>query len=116
MAPGSAKAREISSAPADREAHTQKYRYGAWYLPKSLWQRSLSNKELRDPKVVKAELDDTTRKREEEIVKTLHSLPFKSYLHHCLECSSGSVAWCQCVQRIFTRTEYSSITKSKFAR
>ena len=69
MGSGSAKFREISSAPGDRDARAQKYRYGAWYLPKSLWQHSLANKELRDPKVIKAELEDATRKREEEIVK-----------------------------------------------
>ena len=44
------------------------YRYGAWYLPKNLWQRSLKTEELRDPKIIKAEREDVTRKREEEIV------------------------------------------------
>jgi hypothetical protein len=52
-----------------QELYAQKYRYGAWYLPKNLWQRSLMNEELRDPKVIKAEREDVTRKREEQIVK-----------------------------------------------
>jgi len=69
MAPGSAKNRDIPSAFFDRETPPQKYRYGAWYLPKNLWQRSLKTEGLRDPKIVKAEHEDTARKREEEIVK-----------------------------------------------
>jgi hypothetical protein len=69
MASGSAKPREISSAYLDRESRAQKYRYGAWYLPKNLWQRSLTNEELRDPKVIKAEREDATRERQEQIVK-----------------------------------------------
>jgi len=69
MPSGSAKSREISSAYVDRESRSQKYRYGAWYLPKNLWQRSLTNEELRDPKVIKAEREDATRERQEQIVK-----------------------------------------------
>ncbi|CAF4593495.1 unnamed protein product [Rotaria sp. Silwood1] len=72
------------SVTNDQESYTQKYRYGAWYLPKNLWQRSLTNVELRDPKVVKAEREDLTRKREEEInarLAPLHGVDaFKEYL------------------------------------
>jgi hypothetical protein len=72
MTSANAKSKEIATALIDRESRTQKYRYGAWYLPKNLWQRSLITKELIDPKVIKAEREDTTRKREEEIVKIFH--------------------------------------------
>jgi len=62
----------------------RKYRYGAWYLPKSLWQRSLVTEELRDPKVIKAEREDATRKREENMnsrLAPLHGIDaFKDYL------------------------------------
>jgi hypothetical protein len=69
MTSGSIKPRDISSAFLSRESRSQKFRYGAWYLPKNLWQRSLTTAELRDPKIIKAEREDTTRKREEQIVK-----------------------------------------------
>jgi hypothetical protein len=68
MTSSSAKSRETSFVPIERETSAQKYRYGAWYLPKHLWQRSLTTDVLRDPKIVKAEREDATRKREEEIV------------------------------------------------
>jgi hypothetical protein len=58
-----------STLPIDRELPSQKYRYGAWYLQKNLWQRSLVSEELRDPKVIKAEREDATLKREEQIVR-----------------------------------------------
>ncbi|CAF2714098.1 unnamed protein product [Rotaria sp. Silwood2] len=68
----------------DQESQAQKYRYGAWYLPKPLWQRSLTNVELRDPKVVKAEREDVTRKQQQEInarLAPLHGVDaFKEYL------------------------------------
>lgn len=116
MAPGSAKHREISSEFLDQETRGQKYRYGAWYLPKNLWQRSLKTEELRDPKIVKAEREDTTLKREEEIVKYSTNFHQKMISFRSLECSFGSITWCQCIQRISTRAQCSSITKSKFYR
>lgn len=69
MATGSAKSKEIATSLIDRESRSQKYRYGAWYLPKNLWQRTLATEELVDPKVIKAERENTTRKREDQIVK-----------------------------------------------
>ena len=58
----------IAAATSDRAARAQKYRYGAWYLPKDLWQRSPITDELQDPKLIKAHREDATRKREEQIV------------------------------------------------
>ncbi|CAF0932185.1 unnamed protein product [Rotaria sordida] len=79
-----AKSKISPSIINDQESHIQKYRYGAWYLPKNLWQRSLTNNELRDPKVIQAEREDVTRKREEEInarLAPLHGVDaFKEYL------------------------------------
>ena len=69
MTSSSGISRATSAVPIERETSAQKYRYGAWYLPKHLWQRSLTTDVLRDPKIIKAEREDTTRKREEEIVK-----------------------------------------------
>lgn len=68
MASGNAKSKDLAATTVDGDLRSQKYRYGAWYLPKNLWQRSLATEELRDPKVIKAEREDATRKREEEIV------------------------------------------------
>jgi len=69
----------------------RKYRYGAWYLPKNLWRRSLTTEELRDPDEIKAELEDETRKREEHMVKsfTLSNIIFLPILRmlgllHCM--------------------------------
>ncbi|CAF5121253.1 unnamed protein product, partial [Rotaria socialis] len=51
---------------------------------KNLWQRSLTNNELRDPKIVKAERENVTRQQEEEInarLAPLHGVDaFKEYL------------------------------------
>lgn len=78
------RSKETSSTFLDRDVQSKKYRYGAWYLPKNLWQRSLAAEELRDPKVVKAEREDATRKREQEInarLAPLHGVDaFKEYL------------------------------------
>jgi hypothetical protein len=68
ITPTNLKTKAMTSTSAVGESRTEKYRYGAWYLPKNLWQHSLTTDELRDPKAIKAERDDTTRKREEEIV------------------------------------------------
>ncbi|UJR26464.1 hypothetical protein I4U23_007794 [Adineta vaga] len=81
---GSAKAKEIATALINQESRSQKYRYGAWYLPKTLWHRTLTNEELIDPKVIRAEREDTIRKREEEInsrLAPLHGVnAFRDYL------------------------------------
>ena len=68
--PDGSKSKENPStgAASDRAARAQKYRYGAWYLPKDLWQRSPITDELQDPKLIKAQREDATRKREEQIV------------------------------------------------
>ena len=68
--PDGSKSKENPStgAASDRATRVQKYRYGAWYLPKDLWQRSPITNELQDPKVIKAQREDATRKREEQIV------------------------------------------------
>jgi len=64
------KANKFPTLPIDSgEKSPRKYRYGAWYLPKNLWQRSLTTEEIRDPKEIEAELEDPTRKREEQMVK-----------------------------------------------
>lgn len=47
-----------------------KYRYGAWYLPKTLWHRAEADEGLRDPKLIQAELDDPSKKEEEKIVNS----------------------------------------------
>lgn len=57
------------SAVSHQESRGGRYRYGAWYLSKNLWQRSKTSEELRDPKIVKAELEDETKKQEEKDVK-----------------------------------------------
>ncbi|CAF4419154.1 unnamed protein product, partial [Adineta steineri] len=84
MAASSAKAREMARALIDDEPRTQKYRYGAWYLPKNLWHRTLITEELLDPKVLKAEREDVTRQREEQInarLAPLHGVnAFRDYL------------------------------------
>jgi hypothetical protein len=116
MAPGSAKAKQISSTFLDQESRAQKYRYGAWYLPKHLWQRSLTNEELRDPKIIKAEREDTTRKRDEQIVNYFPLFPPSFNSNSFLECSPGSITWRSSIQRIFTRKKYSSSTKSTFLK
>ncbi|CAF1434420.1 unnamed protein product [Adineta ricciae] len=62
----------------------RKYRYGAWYLPTNLWQRSLVTESLKDPKKLKAEREDATRIREEETNAYLAPMrgvdAFKDYL------------------------------------
>ncbi|CAF0761945.1 unnamed protein product [Adineta ricciae] len=84
MGSGSAKAKEITTALINQRPHTQKYRYGAWYLPKTLWHRKLTTEELIDPKATRAEREDTSRKREEEInsrLAPLHGVnAFRDYL------------------------------------
>ncbi|CAF4025597.1 unnamed protein product [Adineta steineri] len=84
MAASSAKSREMARALIDDEPRTQKYRYGAWYLPKNLWHRTLITEELLDPKVLKAEREDVTRQREEQInarLAPLHGVnAFRDYL------------------------------------
>ena len=77
MASSSTKSKRTTSAHTELGPRTQKYRYGAWYLPKHLWQRALTTDQLRDPKIVKAERDDLTRQREEEIVKNFTSVSEK---------------------------------------
>ncbi|CAF3821767.1 unnamed protein product [Rotaria magnacalcarata] len=83
-APSSAKSKPTSVVVKEPESYPTKYRYGAWYLPKNLWQRSLTNDALRDPKIIKAEREDGTRQREEEInarLAPLHGVDaFKEYL------------------------------------
>ncbi|CAF0743268.1 unnamed protein product [Didymodactylos carnosus] len=68
----------------DEKQNRQKYRYGAWYLPKELWKKALKDEELQDPKVLKEELEDVTRQREEQInarLAPLHGVKaFKEYL------------------------------------
>ncbi|CAF4401182.1 unnamed protein product [Rotaria socialis] len=82
--PSSAKSKPPSVVVKQPESYPTKYRYGAWYLPKNLWQRSLTNNELRDPKIVKAERENVTRQQEEEInarLAPLHGVDaFKEYL------------------------------------
>ena len=68
-APSNVKSKDVATTAIDRESQSKRYRYGAWYLPKELWQRALVTEELRDPKVIKAEREDATRKRQEEIVR-----------------------------------------------
>ncbi|CAF0770238.1 unnamed protein product [Rotaria sordida] len=78
------KSRQLSTSPSDQLLQSQKYRYGAWYLPKNLWQYSLKTEELQDPKVLQAEREDPARKREEQMnarLAPLHGIDaFKEYL------------------------------------
>ncbi|UJR22610.1 hypothetical protein I4U23_025651 [Adineta vaga] len=63
---------------------SRKYRFGAWYLPTNLWQRSLTTEHLQDPKKLKAEREDSARIREEQTNAHLAPLrgvdAFKDYL------------------------------------
>ncbi|CAF5133125.1 unnamed protein product, partial [Rotaria magnacalcarata] len=67
-----------------RQSQARNSRYGAWYLPKNLWQHSLKTDELQDPKVLQAEREDPLRKREEQMnsrLAPLHGIDaFKEYL------------------------------------
>ncbi|CAF1250725.1 unnamed protein product [Rotaria sp. Silwood1] len=78
------KSRQFSTSPTNQILHSRKYRYGAWYLPKNLWQHSLKTEELQDPKIIQAEREDPTRKREEQMnarLAPLHGIDaFKEYL------------------------------------
>ncbi|CAF4980491.1 unnamed protein product, partial [Rotaria sp. Silwood1] len=78
------KSRQFSTSPTNQILHSRKYRYGAWYLPKNLWQHSLKTEELQDPKILQAEREDPTRKREEQMnarLAPLHGIDaFKEYL------------------------------------
>ncbi|CAF2816604.1 unnamed protein product [Rotaria sp. Silwood2] len=78
------KSKRLSTSPTHQILRSRKYRYGAWYLPKNLWQRSLKTDELQDPKEIQAQHEDPTRKREEQMnarLAPLHGIDaFKEYL------------------------------------
>ncbi|CAF3164649.1 unnamed protein product [Rotaria socialis] len=78
------RSKRFSSQPSLRESQARNSRYGAWYLPKNLWQHSLKTDELQDPKVLQAEREDPLRKREEQMnsrLAPLHGIDaFKEYL------------------------------------
>jgi hypothetical protein len=46
----------------------EKFRYGAWYLPKNLWKVMPQNEKLIDPKLVVDKSKEEAKKKAEEIV------------------------------------------------
>lgn len=75
--------------------NNEKFRYGAWYLPKNLWKVMPQDEKLIDPKLIIDKSKEEAKKKAEDMVIIISKLNFLINLHtfFSLECKISSSAW-----------------------